>query len=234
MSEVVEKLLFPFSLILSLVSSTIYPPYIQLGAENLTFDYKTNDSRPLYFLNLKNIGAQKARFNISSDVDWIFITQEGLDNTKTIQLDVGSTVNFVLDIRTDLVNDGRYTAKITVDAIYLQDSTILETKDINIVLNKNFIPTPSPTGGPSPTADLSPSVVPSITVSPFLSASVIPKLTPTPIRTKIAPVASLQATPLKLITPKPEITPRPIASPTEESRAWGIWNFFRNIWDSIF
>lgn len=241
MFETIAKLFYPFSLIVGVISGANYPTYLQLGAENMTFNYQGSSlNRPYDLLSVKNIGSQKVRIDVSSDVGWIFITREGYDNVHNIELDIQNTVSFALDIRTDLVNDGQHTGKIKVDAVYLQDKSILETKNVDIILNKNFIPTLTP----GSTVELSPSVPP-LTTAPLPSELSVPALTPTPLNTRIitspitktpslTPAISVKATPLKLSTPKPEITPKPTALPSERGKGRSIWNFFRSLWGGIF
>ncbi|MEK7154177.1 MAG: hypothetical protein AAB792_01330 [Patescibacteria group bacterium] len=240
MSAIIAKLLFPFYLLLGLISSSIYPSYIQLGAESLTFNYKTGDSRPTYFLSVKNIGPQKVRFDISSDVNWIFITQEGLDNVRTLELDVQNSVNFVLDIRTDLVGDGQHTGKITVDAVYLQDKSILETKEVAATLNKNFVPIPS--ASPAPSATGTPAETPAATATAIPSAvtqtsptvSVLKTKTPLP-SARVSPSPSGKTEPVKLtspsISPSPEIS-RQADFPAGKTKS--IWQKIADWFSKVF
>lgn len=240
MSTLVAKLLFPFSMILALVSGVINPSYIQLGAESLVFDYKTGDSRPLYFLNVKNIGQQKARFDITSNVDWIFMTQEGLDNTKSIQLDVENSVNFVLDIRTDLVANGQQLGEIIIDAVRLEDKTILETQKVSITLNKNFVPTPTPIPSISETPTDTP--VSTATEIPLITTQISPVVSVAPTQTpsktlmptvRVSPSASVKAEPIKLVSPSasPE-TGKQTEMPEETKKS--IWRIITGWLSKIF
>src|SRR3989344_527168 len=123
--QIFSKFVWPFALILGLVYN---PAYIQLGSENLIFDYETGDNTPLYYLSIKNIGGQKARFDVSANVPWIFVNQEGYDNVKNIQLEREYTVNFVLNIRQEMVKNGKHFDEVTVEAINLGDQSVLDYK----------------------------------------------------------------------------------------------------------
>ncbi len=243
MSTIVAKLLFPFSMILSLISGSIYPPYLQLGAESFTFDYKGSGlNRPYDLLSVKNIGPQKVRIDVSTDAGWIFITQEGYENVHTLELDVENTVNFVLDIRTDLVNDGQHTGKVTVDAVYLQDKSILDTKDVSVILNKNYIPTPTPT--PTLIATETPTETPVATIveTPLATEHVSPAVSVTPTKApsktpvptvRISPSPTRKAESTKLVSPtvSPEAS-KQAGMPEEVKKS--MWQIITDWFSKIF
>src|SRR3989344_947217 len=111
MDSIFAKLVLSFASILGMVSA---PAYIQLNTASIVFDYKTGDSRPLYYLSVKNIGSQRESFDVSANVPWIFISREGSDNVTSIHLEKEGAVNFVLDIRPEMVADGSHSGQITV------------------------------------------------------------------------------------------------------------------------
>ena len=242
MSNFISQLLFPFSMILGLISGIVYPPYIQLGAESLTFDYKTGDFRPAYLLSVKNMGSQKARFDISSNVDWIFITQEGQDNVRSIQLDVQNTVNFVLDIRTDLVYDGQYSGELTVNAVENRDQSIIDTKKVSVTLNRNFVPAPTvtpalsagemPAETPVMTTTTTPSVSTVISSTASVSPAPIPPKTPAP-SIRVSPSASVKAEPTKLVSPSDLPEAREQTDSTSSRQAVAPEKANKSVWQRI-
>lgn len=191
MSSIFAKLVLSFASILGLVSA---PAYIQLNTASIVFDYKTGDSRPLYYLNVKNIGSQRERFDVSADVPWIFISHEGYDNVTSIHLESEGAVNFTLDVRPEMVIDGSHSGEISVKAVDVYDYSVIETKTVEITFNKNFVPIPS--------------------VTPTLSASTVVSTTPT-VTTPLEPTATVSSLPLTGQAPATPTPSRlPLFSPT--------------------
>lgn len=205
MDSIFTKLILSVASILGLVSA---PAYIQLSATSIVFDYKTGESMPLYYLNVKNIGPQRERFDVSVNVPWIFFSREGFDSVTSLYLERESAVNFVLDIRPEMVADGSHSGEITVQAADVYDYSVIDTKTVKVTLNKNFVPTPipsetaTPTPSPSIIASSTPSLTPTLTAFPVVSPTPTP--TPTPTRTPSR---------LPLFSPTPKKTLPSVATP---------------------
>lgn len=208
MDSIFAKLTLFFASILGLVST---PAYIQLNTASIVFTYKTGESRPLYYLNVKNIGPQKERFDVSANVPWVFISREGYDSATSLNLEREGAVNFALDIRPEMVVDGSHSGEIIVKAVDVYDYSVLETKTVEVTLNKNFIPTPLAT--------------PTLSVSSIVLLTPTPTSTPTqlqsPIVTEQAPKITPKTTPKVTIFPTPiiRITVSPTASPPTRLRS---------------
>ena len=206
------KLTLSFASILGLVSA---PAYIQLNTASIVFDYKTGENRPLYYLNVKNIGPQKERFDVSANVPWIFISREGYDSVASLYLEKESAVNFTLDVRPEMVTDGSHSGQVTVQAVDVYDYSVIETKTVEVTFNKNFVPTPSatPTLSVSPVvlptpAETTPEVEPLVEVKPQQ-----PQATPTPSRLPLFSSIPKKPSPLVIF---PTIFPTPTGTPEVE------------------
>ncbi|MBI2670146.1 MAG: hypothetical protein HYX20_03310 [Candidatus Yanofskybacteria bacterium] len=246
MSSIFAKLVLSFASILGLVSA---PTYIQLNTASIVFDYKTGESRPLYYLNVKNVGPQRERFDVSANVPWIFISREGYDNVASLHLESESAVNFTLDIRPEMVADGSHSGRISVKVADVYTYSVIETKTVEVTFNKNFVITISPSPFVSPTSvGTTPEVEPSVEVqpqatltpsslplfssipkkpSPFVISSATP---PTPTaRITASPATSLPTQLRSVITPTPSIS---ISLKPKASRAIfpfrSFWQFLRN------
>ncbi len=204
-----------FSFILGFVNGF---NYIQVGPNSLSFDFKTGDNYPVvYHLNVKNIGPERARFDISSDTPWIFTYREGQPSAMSVDTTPGVAFNFVLEIRAEQAKDGVNESQVLINAVSLRDSSVVETKKISIVLNKNV--TPSSVSSPSPS--------PLATETPVYEATPIPTVQPslTPI---ISPRAGGRSSTL---TPSPTApTPTPSSEPAVRKSIFKpVWLFFRSI-----
>lgn len=241
MDLLLTKIYLLFSLMLGVVIS---PSYIQVEAENLSFNFNTGGNYPIIkYLNVKNTGPQKARFDISSNVSWVDVFKEGDTGALSVELAEQVAVNFVLQINTQYVKDGVNNAEITLNAVDLtsQAQTILDTKKINVVLNKN-VASPSP----SPSTSAVPSTTVLLTNTPVATST----LTPTPTAIP-APVSSTRYIPIRTVKPPatfvPSVsaaparlrsvaTPRSVPSVTAELQSpkkaiplKSFWNFLRNL-----
>lgn len=182
-----DLLLAKISLLFSLVLSPFLgPSYIGLGTANLSFDFKTGDSAPVYFLAVTNIGPQKARFDLTSDNDWVSIYREGLQGVTSIEISQVGAVNFILTLHPQGLADGSHQTKIRVKAVNPLGLEELDAKEVVITLNKNFIvvnqissPTPLPTFSSSSTPAVS-AVTPTWVLSPTATAKISPKQTAIP------------------------------------------------------
>lgn len=209
MDSIFAKLIFFLASILGLVS---VPAYIQLSTTNIVFNYKTGENRPLYYLNVKNIGPQKERFDVSSNVPWIFFSREGYDSVTSLHLERESAVNFVLDIRPEMVPDGSHSGQIKVEAADVYDYSVIDTKTVKVTLNKNFVPTAVPPETIVPTLSIAPSPSPSLAPTLLVSPIIIsPTLTPIPKSFRL-PSSSPKKSPSSVISPT--ISPTPVVLPT--------------------
>lgn len=241
MSPIFAKLTLFFASILGLVS---VPAYIQLSATNIVFNYKTGENRPLYYLNVKNIGPQKERFDVSSTVPWIFFSREGYDSVTSLNLEMESAVNFVLDIRPEMVTDGSHSGEIIVKAADIYDYSVIETKTVEITLNKNFVPTTVPSETIVPTLSIipspPPSLVPTLSVSPIVSPTLTPTSSRLPLFSPKKPSPSV-ISPTIFPTPKVPLTPSisaiPLLSPKPTTEVYplrtrtlikGLWQFLKD------
>lgn len=180
------------SLLSLLLSFAFGAVYIQVSDTDLSFDYKDGDIVPIfYYLNIKNIGPQPARFDVSSSVPWIFVYREGLPGQTSLTLSETDALNFVLEIHPEKAENGSNLGKIIINAVNLNDLTVMETKEVNVVLNKNIqittvSPEPlEPKESPSKTASISESI-------PETS----PALTKTPEPTVVSPPPQSAQTPI--------------------------------------
>lgn len=173
------KKIILFGSILNVLSG---PNFIQIGVESLSYDFKTGDIAPIYYnLNTENIGPKKVRFDFISNAGWIFVYPEGkqeLTSKAIIQLSSFSGATIVLEIHPENLQDGQHSAAVTVNAVDINDLTILDTKEVKVAVNKNVIvspKTPSATQTPAitltPEPVSSPQPISSPTASPFESPS---------------------------------------------------------------
>ncbi len=171
MDSIFAKLILLFASILGVFSGA---NYIQIGTDSLTFDFKTGENHPIYYLlNVQNIGPEKERFEISSNQSWVSVYREGTDYTF-VELPSQAYVNFVLTIRPERLPDGISEAKVfikvlDIDSLVSQEMVLDET-EVSIVLNKNIIPTLMPTEISSPTESI-PAPTPSLVSSPAVEPS---------------------------------------------------------------
>ena len=185
MDSILSKAILLFASILTVFSGS---NYIQLGIDSLTFDFKTGEIYPIYYyLNLQNVGPKTARFEISSDSNWVSAYREGTDYTF-VELPSQAYVNFVLTIRPERLPDGVNEAKINlrvldIDSLVSQE-VILDETEVSIVLNKNIIPTPTsiPTAVSFPTENI-PVSIPSSISSPAVEST-----TPQPRSADLGPI----------------------------------------------
>ncbi len=183
------------------------PTYIQLGTNWVSYDFTTGVSTyPInYNLYTKNIGPQPARFDISSDTSWVFVYREGQTGNTSVQVANESALNFVIEIRAEQAKDGISQALVAVNAVNLQDSTVMDTQTVTVTLSKNVSsPSPSPVPSSSPT--------PSVSVSPALTPR--PTATSQPSPTKIISPA-VTSSPPKSPLPKTAATPRVTKIPNQ-------------------
>ena len=163
--SIFAKAILSLASILSIVAG---PNYIKIGPNNLTFDFKTGENYPIYyFLNVQNVGPEKERFEISSDVAWVSVYREGT-GFIFVELSPQAYINFVVEIHPERLPDGINKAEINlrvldIDSLVSQE-VVLDQAEVFVIVNKNFVPTPSPTivisSIPSPTSTQSPSTTP--------------------------------------------------------------------------
>lgn len=135
--------------------------YIQTSQDSLTFDFKTGDSYPIYhYLQTQNIGPYKVRFDISSDVSWIYVYREGQSQVTSLELPNQAVINFILEVHPENLSDGQHLAKVTVKAVNLSDYTVMDSEEIEVILNKNVVEE-TPLATPEPEASVSPITTPS-------------------------------------------------------------------------
>lgn len=152
-----NKITYLAALLLSLlfysVSSVLAVSYIELDAYSLDLNFKSGDSYPIIRLvNARNISQERVRFDISSNAPWIFVYREGQPGNISLEVPPGANLNFVLEIHAEQAPDGRNTAQALIKAVSLAGYSTLETAEVNVNLNKNFVPT-----SPTPTSVLTPS-----------------------------------------------------------------------------
>lgn len=197
-----------FILTVASIFALLNPSFIKISESELNFDFKTGNNFPIYyFLNFENVGNQKARFDISTNVDWLFVYREGLaqqTNFVSVELPQYSPINIILEIHPQRLKDGKHQAEIEVKAIQLQDYSTLDSKKILVFLNKNIEITPTPLISKSPEVTKTSPPIITPTPQPLLITPTPPSKIPTP----------LEKTP-SFITPSPEISP-PLKTPSPE------------------
>lgn len=183
MDSLFAKIIILFASIFSIMAG---PSYIKLGAENLIFDFKTGENYPIYYyLNIQNIGPKTARFEISSDSDWVSGFREGTDYTF-VELPSQAYINFVLVIRPERLPDGVNKAKINlrvldIDSLVSQE-LVLDKAEVSVTVKKNIIPTETPelvlspaiTPTPASTQIPSPASTPTLTSQPTQAPETAP------------------------------------------------------------
>lgn len=233
MNSIFAKIALMFGLILGVAAG---PNYIQIfGSDHLNFNFKTGDNFPIiYVLNVTNIGYERSRFDISSNVPWIFVYKENQPSAKSVEMSSGQNVNFVLEIRAEQAADGGNSAVVSVQAVNLSDFSVLERKDINIVLNKNIVVAVSPQATPaaSPVNTATPSLPPETgTALPSPTVSKIASTTQTPKPVKTPAPQTIQKTtapPSPAETSKPPVQTKPETA-EQPSFIKSIFNFFKRL-----
>ena len=204
--------------------------YVNISSNSLTYDFKTGGQTPIYYyLNTENTGIKKVRFDVTSLSNWVSVYKEGDQASAKTSLELAqySPLNFVLEINPERLPDGVNKAKVTIDAVDLQDYSILESKEVNITVNKNFVSTPEIIEvSLEPNLEASPLTTPSATVFPQPVVS----LTPVPVLTSIL-------TPFKTISPspKPVLTENPSPAPLSDSYfpSQSLLKQFQSVIDSL-
>ena len=199
MNAFLAKLSFAVSYILA---SLMGFDYIGLPTTDLTFNYQTNQSPAIvYNLTLKNVGPQRAKFEISSDSLWLKASREGYDPNHKPEVEANGAINIFIEIDPRQLSDGTHKAKIKIVATkpLYTDSEIDDTEFVTVIVNKNLKSTPELSKSPemSPATSIKESPKQSILTTPVISAS------PANIKkTKI---------PSEFLSPKatPEISPTP-------------------------
>jgi hypothetical protein len=221
------------SMILGMVMSVVNgPSYIGVQTGDISLNWQNgDDTEILYFLPVKN-EYEKARFDIYSDSDWVDVYYEANPNLRSVTINGGNTINFVLEIHPSSIPNGQNRAEIKIDAIKPNDSLVYETKKITLVLNKNVIPPPTA----SPEAQNSSGPVP---VPPY---SWVPPGSPVSVPVS-NPIAGPTATPPYQMMPTPwmSVSPQVIEGPSIPGQATDeevrnnvfvrFWLFLRGIFD---
>lgn len=237
MNSFFAKIIFSLASILGLIGS---PSYVQLGADSLIYNFKTGDNSPIvYYLTVKNIGPQKARFDVSSNKPWLFVYREGQPGAISVEIFQNAAVNFVLEIHAEQPGDGSNTAEISVNAVDHSSYAVIDSKKVAVTLNKNI---------KIETVTAAPSVLPSVTLtagSPVATLTVTPTAIPI-ITTRSTPTSSARQTPARTIRPSPSLDssklelgkPMPIPTPSVSARPQSqtrttplksFWQFFRDL-----
>lgn len=199
MDSIFTKLILFFASILTVLSG---PNYIRLGADSLTFDFKTGENYPIYyFLNVQNIGPEKERFETSSDQPWISVYREGTD-FSFVELPSQAYINFVLEIHPERLADGVNKVEIKlrvldIDSLASQE-VVLDEAEVSITLSKNIIITPGiqpETTQPEVIQPTSLVVTPTLTASPGPVSTSPPMSIPTKTPTILSPAPSLSPSP---------------------------------------
>ncbi len=200
-------------LLASLLTVLTGTDYIKISSDSLTYDFKTNDRTPIYyFLNTENAGIKKVRFDVTSLSSWVSVYKEGDQASAKTSLELAqySPLNFVLEIHPERLPDGVNKAKVTVEAVDLQDYSTLELKEVIITVNKNFVPPAPILVSPSP--EPTPEAGSLITVSPWPAASLSPALTPI-----LTPLKAVSFSPKPVLTSSPSLIPLPDSSSAPQS-----------------
>lgn len=237
MGYVGVKISLLFSLILSLLG--IAGNYIQLDTTSFDFNFKTRyDINPLIgYLNIKNIGSFEARFDVISDASWLSVYREGQPTNNSVKIPPEYALRFVLEADTKDQKDGQHKGIITINAINLDDFSVLDSKTVNITLNKNYVPAPAVTQIPSVSVTpVATTITPSAVVEISPPVSTLP--TNTPLKSAvpsiiISPFQPAKSEPTKLISPYvfPEAS-RQAGTPSVMAKS--IWRIIADWFSRIF
>jgi len=211
MDSLFAKFIIFVSMLLGIATGALY---IQTDISEINLDFKTGDNYPAkYTYSVKNIGPERARFNISSDTPWIFVYKRYEPVRTIVELLPNETVHFEIEVRTEQAPDGVYNKTVIVNAANPLSSEFYETVELDINIRKNVdevVISPGPTEEPTPTAIASPGVTveptPTVTTSPF---------------------STVEPTPTSFISKTP--TPTPMDEPSIGARR-SIWYWF---WDLV-
>lgn len=234
-----EFLTGALALILSFLSGSVQATYLQLLPSQTEFIFRTGEQQfPLYsYLHVKNIGTQSARFDAASTVDWLMIYREGQPTAHSLTLPQTEAINFVLEIHPERLSDGQHSAAISVQAVDLRNTAVLDSQNVVIILKKNFSEIPTPTAAISPVS--SPTTTPIVTAAVSASPTQLPAARPvgtvevSPIRPavsiRVAPV-KIKESPVKLPAPAADTSPSAASPPVQEQRLFrSIWRFLRGL-----
>lgn len=194
-------------LLASLLTVLTGADYVKISSDSLTYDFKTGDQTPIYYyLNAENTGIKKVRFDVTSLSNWVSVYKEGDQPSAKISLELAqyTPLNFVLEIHPERLPDGVNNAKVTIEAVDLQDFSILESKEVSIALNKNIVGIPAI----SPLVEPSPETTPLNVESPTISSTPSSVLTPTQ-----SPLASVKTV---SVLPQPTMAESPSSAPFSE------------------
>jgi len=220
------KLAFVAAYLLSALSGF---DYISIPTHDLSFDYKTGEGAPIvYYLNLKNIGPQKARFDLSSSDSWLRVYREGNDIEQSLEIEMQAAIRLVVEVDPRRLQDGIHHSKITIIAAKPFYSEVYDTETVDVEVRKDYVPTPTPSVSPKATES-------QVTSTPRATESIRP--TGTALST-IQPSASIRVkasiSPTRKTSPvlKPTQTRKPSATPSQEIRPSDQPS--RSFWDYIF
>ncbi len=226
MDSILSKLGMFFATILAVVSSS---SYIYLEKTTVDLSWKTGDSLTISTkVALKNVGSQKARFDVSSSQTWANVYREDQYNDRSFDIFAGGAINLIIEIQPQELTDGPHQAAITVTAVNDLDNTVHETQTLFVNVNKNYT-APSTVPTSSVTVSVTPSGSNTATPTPSVAVTATPAQTPSKTPTA-PPRASTSATPKTStqVTPgaskSPAVTligvsPTPGASVTSEPNA---------------
>ena len=163
MNSLFAKFIVFFSMLLGIATSSLY---IGTDISEINLDFKTGDNYPIkYEYHVKNIGPEKARFDISSDAPWIFVYKKYEPVRIAVEMLPNEMVDFVIEVHAEQAPDGVHNKTVTVKATNPLSSENYETIELNININKNIdktgtsleaTPTPTPTVIASPLSTVEP------------------------------------------------------------------------------
>jgi hypothetical protein len=137
MDSLFAKLIVSVSLLLGIATGALY---IQADLDEINLDFKDGDSYPvIYEVNVENIGAERARFDILTDTPWIFVYKEYEPVRTSIQVPPGNVVMFIIEVHSEQAADGIHEKMVTIRAANPSDSSVYEEKEIPIVISKNIV-----------------------------------------------------------------------------------------------
>lgn len=199
MDSLFAKLIVFISLLLGFVTGSLY---IDSSISSISLDYNEGDEYPvLYNLDIENIGPERAKFDISSDVSWIFVYKDYEPVRKSIDMSPGNVVRFIVEIHPEQAPDGVHEKSVTVIARHpLVTTELYETRVFEVNINKNVV-----------------------------AATVSPELIEDPAPTE-QPLSTIEPTPTLLISKTPTPTPTPTDEPSAGARKsiwFWFWNFIR-------